>query len=306
MTTTPSGDEPRQDRPDGFPPPGFPPPPPGFPPPPPPGYQGFFPPPPGDQPPSSPGFPLFGSQQPGYQQPGYQQPPPAPSSLFGVALSDGWRTFGRVGGVFVGAAVVWALIGVAVLAIVGAIFGGLANVVGSNGGAARSVFGLGFSVGAFFVGIIAVLIATLVQAQFVRVALLVTRGHRPVFAEFFRFEHAGPVVVLALIVGVAEGVLRVIPVVGFLLALVVQFFLLFAYYVLLDRHTQPVDAIRGSVELTQRSLGQTVVFYLLAALHLFVGALLCGIGLVIALPVVVLSTANLYRRLTGEQPRLPA
>ena len=90
------------------------------------------------------------------------------------------------------------------------------------------------------------------------------------------------------------------------LAYGIQFFLLFAYYVLLDRRVQPVDAIRGSVQLVQRNVGQTLIFYILAGLIIIAGFIACLIGIFVAAPVVLLATAYLYRRLTGEQPQLPA
>ena len=85
-----------------------------------------------------------------------------------------------------------------------------------------------------------------------------------------------------------------------------QFFLLLAYFILIDRRVAPVDAIRDSVDMMTRNAGQTVVFYLLAAVIVIAGAILCGVGLLVAVPWVLLATTYLYRRLTGEQPQLPA
>ncbi|OJV76616.1 MAG: hypothetical protein BGO37_11285 [Cellulomonas sp. 73-92] len=279
-------------------------------------------PPPGSYPPGAASYPPPGYQAPppGYQQPGYgyqQAPPPAyqqppagyapgmpQPSLFSVALSDGWKAFQRVGWTFAGAAVVWFIGGLIVLSVVSVIFGGWGHVFSGNG--FRGFAGASFSFSAFVLGIVGALIVALIQAQFVRVALTVTRGHRPTFAEFFHIENAGPVVVLALIIAVAEGVVRAIPIIGGLLAIVVQFFLLLAYFVLIDRQAAPLDAIRGSVELVTRNAGQTVVFYVLSVVIVIVGAILCGVGLLVAVPWVLLASAYLYRRLTGEQPQLPA
>lgn len=328
MSTTPGGDEPREDRtaPDeptptapDVPSPTVPEPPQPVPPEPtmpptvpPEPAAGATPPPAAYPPPAS--YPPPGAYPPpGYQQappPGYGQPPlgyapgaPQPS-LFSVALSDGWKAFQRVGWTFAGAAVVWFLGGLIVLSVVSVIFGGWGHIVSGTG--LRGFAGSGFSLATFVLGIVGALVFALIQAQFVRVALAVTRGRRPVFAEFFRVDNAGPVVVLALIIAVVEGVVRAIPVLGGLVAIVVQFFLLLAYFVLIDRQAAPVDAIRGSVELVTRNAAQTVIFYVLAVVIVGVGALLCGVGLLVAVPWVLLSTAYLYRRLTGEQPQLPA
>lgn len=329
MSTTPGGDEPREDRPTpeepapgvapqppagdvppaAFPPPGaYPPPPSSYPPP------GAYPPPPSSYPP--PGYqappppPGYGYQQgppPGYQQPpaGYAPGVPQPS-LFTVALSDGWHAFTRAGWVFAGAMVVWLVIALAVVSIISAIFGGPGKIVGPNGDGLRDLTGAGFSGSTFVISLVGALLGALVQAQFVRVALSVTRGHRPTFGEFFHFENAGPVAVLAVIIALVQAVLRAIPFVGGLLGIVAGFFLLFAYYVLLDRNAQPVDAIRASAELVSHNAGQTIVFYILSGLIILAGAILCGVGLLVALPWVLLASAYLYRRLSGEQPQLPA
>ncbi len=296
-----------------YPPPASYPPPGAYPPPgsypqgagsyPPPGYQQAPPPPGYQQAPPPPGYQQ--APPPGYGQPplGYASGVPQPS-LFSVALSDGWKAFQRVGWTFAGAAVVWFLGGLIVLSVVSVIFGGWGRIVSGTG--LRGFAGSGFSLAAFVLGIVGALVFALIQAQFVRVALAVTRGRRPVFAEFFHVDNAGPVVVLALIVAVVEGVVRAIPVLGGLAAIVVQFFLLLAYFVLIDRQAAPVDAIRGSIELVTRNAAQTVIFYVLAVVIVGVGALLCGVGLLVAVPWVLLATAYLYRRLTGEQPQLPA
>jgi hypothetical protein len=223
-----------------------------------------------------------------------------------VAFSDGWKAFQRVWGPIVGAMVVWFLAALVVLSIVSVIFGGWGRIFSASTNGLRGFTGVGFTFAGFVLGIVSAIIVALIQAQFVRVALTVTRGHRPVFAEFFRIENAGPVAVLALIVGVAEGLLRAIPFLGGLAVVVLQFFLLLAYFILIDRRVAPVDAIRDSVDMMTRNAGQTVVFYLLAAVIVIAGAILCGIGLLVAVPWVLLATTYLYRRLTGEQPQLPA
>ena len=346
MSTIPGGDEPREDQPSPDepapavpeppsphapePPAAVEPPAPASPEPPtapePPAPSAYPPPasypPPGSYPPGASSYPPPGYQAPppGYQQPGYgyqQAPPPAyqqppagyapgmpQPSLFSVALSDGWKAFQRVGWTFAGAAVVWFIGGLIVLSVVSVIFGGWGHIV--SGAGLRGFAGAGFSLSTFVLGIVGALVFALIQAQFVRVALAVTRGRRPVFAEFFHVDNAGPVVVLALIIAVVEGVVRAIPVLGGLAAIVVQFFLLLAYFVLIDCQAAPVDAIRGSIELVTRNAAQTVIFYVLAVVIVGVGALLCGVGLLVAVPWVLLATAYLYRRLTGEQPQLPA
>jgi len=60
-----------------------------------------------------------------------------------------------------------------------------------------------------------------------------------------------------------------------------------------------VQAIRTSVNLQVRDLGTGVLVYLVVALVSWVGTLVCGIGVLVSLPVGALLTVYAYRRLTG-------
>ena len=105
------------------------------------------------------------------------------------------------------------------------------------------------------------------------------------------------VVIAAVLIAVATSlgtVLCYLP--GLIISFLVQYTMLFV----VDRHLEAVDAIRASFELVTKNFGNTFVYCLLAALVLFVGALLCGIGLLIAAPVALIGLAYTYRRLQNE------
>ncbi len=256
---------------------------------------------------------------PGYQQPPpAQQPPgvyppagyaaPAPPSLWSLAISDGWHAFGRVAGVFIGAAVVWFLIAGAVITLASLVFRAGAGVDVNDRGFTW-FWAPGFSFRWLLLQVVVALVIAFVEAAFVRNALAVTRGARPGFGDFFRFEHAGPVAVLALIIAainLVTGFVSWIPVIGWLVQLAIGFFLMFSYYVLLDRGLPPVDSVREGALLASRNAPATIVFYLLAGLILLAGFIACFVGAFVTAPLVVICAAYLYRRLTGEQPRIPS
>ena len=58
--------------------------------------------------------------------------------------------------------------------------------------------------------------------------------------------------------------------------------------------------IKASVAFVNANLGTLIGFYIASAIAIFVGALLCGIGLLAAIPVVVIAQAYAYRSLQGE------
>jgi uncharacterized membrane protein len=284
--------------------------PPAYPPPsatPPPGAV-----PPGAQPPPGQQQPPPGYPPAGYQQPGYGPPPPgygAPAgtpSLFSLAYSDGWKAFGRVGGAFVGALVVWGIAALAVLGVLSALLGAFRRVPGATGLGAFYRSELSFR--NLVLSVVGALVLAFVQAQFVRAALAVTRGVRPAFSDFFRFENLGPVAILALIIAAINlvvGLVSWIPGIGWLVQVAVQFLLMLPYYVLLDRNVPPVQALRDGVSLVTGNLAQTLLFYVISLAVILAGFVACGVGILVAAPLVALATAYLYRRLTGEQPQIP-
>ncbi|WP_196804467.1 hypothetical protein [Cellulomonas sp. URHD0024] len=246
------------------------------------------------------GQPGYGQQAPGaYPPPGYAQPPaggyaPPPPSPIGESVSYGWAQFTRHGGLFIAAGVVWFVGFLVVVGIVSAIFGGGARMF-RNG-----AFGFGLSLGAILLTLVASLIGYLIQAIFISAALDVTKGKEITFGTFFRFVDAGPVVVTALILTGIAVVLRVIPVLGGLASLVVNFLLFFTFWFVIDKKLQPVDAMKASYALIVANLSTTILFYLLALAIVVAGALLCGVGLLVAVPVVLLASAFLFRRLLGD------
>jgi uncharacterized membrane protein len=100
-------------------------------------------------------------------------------------------------------------------------------------------------------------------------------------------------VLTALAVGVGTT-LCVVP--GLVVAFLTQFTLLFV----VDRGMSAVEAVRASVDLVRRHLGAAVVLFLLSAAVTLLGAVLCGVGLLVAVPVVLIGYAYTFRRLQDQ------
>jgi len=289
---------------------------PGAYPPPPPAPQygqpapGAYPPAPGYGPPVPPapqyGQPAPGAYPPpppGYGPPGAYAAPaggygaPVSSSPIGESISYGWKKFTQHGGLFIGAGIIWLIAFGIIVGILAAIFGGFGSLLGtdSNGG-----MRLGFSFGLVVFSIVAGLLGYLIQAVFIRAALTVTEGRPLSFGDFFKFTDSGPIVLTALLLTAISVVVNLIPIFGGLLSIAVNFVLLFTLWFVIDKHLAPVDAVKASYQLIVANLSTTILFYLLSLVILFVGAIICGIGLIVAVPVVLLATAFLFRRLLGD------
>ena len=149
---------------------------------------------------------------------------------------------------------------------------------------------------------IILLVFQFLAAGLYRGALRVAEGQSFGLGQLFEGWDKGQVAIAAVLIAVATGIgtlLCYIP--GLIVGFLAQFTLLF----IVDKQMQAIDAIKASIKLVVDNLGNTLLFYLLAIVVTIVGACLCGIGLLVAYPVVLVAYAYTYRRLQG-QPVGPA
>ena len=115
--------------------------------------------------------------------------------------------------------------------------------------------------------------------------------------KFFETERLGPVIIAAIIAGLLTAVGLLACFVG---AIVVAFFVQFFAYFVLDADNEPWQSIKSSFSFVNQHLATIIVLALASILASFVGALLCGIGLLVAYPVVAIAHAYTYKVLNGE------
>lgn len=251
-----------------------------------------------DPPPTPPGPP---SGPPG----GYGYGPPAPVWNVGDALTYGWRKFqdnlapillatvAMFGAILV-LVVLWVVVQASVL-------GGSSEVtIDPDTGNLETSGGpsllLSLLLAALFVGALFV-VAQVLGAMLVRAGLDVTDGRRLTTAGIFTIPQVGPVLVAALMIGAAVFVGTLLC---YLPGLVVGFVTQYTLYFMLDQDLAPLDAIRASVTLVKDNLGTTLLWYVVGGLVGGAGAILCGVGLLLTLPIALIGTAYTYRTLTGR------
>jgi uncharacterized membrane protein len=169
-----------------------------------------------------------------------------------------------------------------------------------NGASVSYSAGFGFaSILVLIVGwIVLLVVAGAVQSAFVSGVLEIANGRQVAIGDFFKPRNIGNVIVATLIVGVLSAIgsaLCIFP------GLVVDFLLMFTIIALLDRNLSPVDAIRASFETTTKYVGPAVLAFLVALAIVLVGAIACGVGLIVAAPVETLFLVYTYRRLNGAE-----
>ncbi|MGE2719196.1 hypothetical protein [Mycolicibacterium celeriflavum] len=301
--------------PGGYPPPpppeGYPPPPPpgGYPPPPlqggypPPPQQGGYPPPPpgaGFPPPGPGGYPPAG----GYPPPGGPGFPGAQPYSVGDAFSWAWGKFTANAAAVIVPTLVYGI----VVVVLQVLFGVLSAAVEPESTSYTSDgdgFAFSFNVSGpaslaiTIVGwLVSLVVGGIIQSAYYNGMLDVANGQPVTIGSFFKPRNVGAVIIASVIVGLLTSI-------GFALCfipgLIVVIFTMFTVIALLDRNLSPIDAIKASFDIAKNNFGQVLVTLLVVIAVTVVGALLCGVGLFVALPLAALIEVYAYRKLSGGQ-----
>jgi uncharacterized membrane protein len=146
--------------------------------------------------------------------------------------------------------------------------------------------GLGLMLGAF------------VGLGVARAALMVTDGQQPSVGTVFKTDKLGAYFIASILYGLATRVGLLLCFVGVLIPMVL--FAFYPYFVL-DKGEGPTQALASSLNLVKNNLGTTILLLVVAAVLGFVGALACGIGLLVTIPMAQIMVAYGYKRLTNQQ-----
>lgn len=277
--------------PGGYPPPGAYPPPGGYPPP------GAYPPPPppGGYPPPPPGEGGYLPPPPGFRPPGFYS--------VGEGLSWAWAKFTRNWVPLVIATLVF----VGVLAILQTLLQQLLQWVSPETFTAietgdtlietttQSMTGAGLAV-TIIGSLVILLVEGAIASAYYGGMIDIANGQPVTIGSFFRPRNVVSVVLASLIVGVLTliGVLLCI-----LPGLLVSLFALFSTVAIVDRNLSPVDGIKTSFGIAKNHFGTVLLVWLTGLAILFVGALFCGVGLLVAMPIAYLFIVYTYRKLSG-------
>jgi uncharacterized membrane protein len=294
----PTGPEGSTDQPAPTPPPTEPPPPPSsdLPPPPPPGdtYGG-----------AAGGAGGYGAppQNP-YGQPA-QEGPGGGAYSAPDAFGYGWRKFfASPGMLLVPVLVVWLVL----LVVEGILYAVLYNSLLSTHDCTKTINGVEFTaqcgphfitrllVTALITGLVTI-VWSFAAAGLYKGALAVVDGKSFSMGEMFQGWDKGQVAVAAILIGIATAIGSFLC---YLPALIVGFLTLFTLLFIVDKQMQAVDAIKASVKLVTDHLGATLLFAVLAVVAYIVGFVVCCVGLLVAIPIILIGLAFTYRRLQNE------
>lgn len=270
---------------------------------------------PGAQPPSTPPGPA--PSQPAYTQPGYGapaaqpggfgQPAGAPRQSFAVgdAFNWGFKKFQEnLGPILIAALIIFVAIavieGIFWVLLSGALLSTTTTHTTDFGYTYTTTSGGGFFMTLVFSGIMMLIVYIglfLIQMAIIRATLMITNGEQVSLNRMFSTDQIGPYLVASILVAIGVGIgsmLCYIP------GLIVWFFTFFFGWFVIDKKMGAMDAIKASISLVNQNMGTMVGFFIGSLIATFIGALLCGIGLIVAFPVVVLATGYVYKRSQGE------
>lgn len=280
----------------GYPPPpqgGYPPPPGGFPPPPPPPPGGAYPPPPqGGFAPPPPGY------APQYQ--GYGAPGSAAPFSVGEAFSWAWNKFTKHPAELLVPTLVFGVV-YGLLEFIIQVIGGMFTTVDTTSDTSYD-YSASFSMGTggVIVSIVGYLVMLVVmgaiQSAYIGGMLDVANGQSVTIGSFFKPRNVGNVIVASFLSGIIIGI-------GFVLCIapgvIAAIMLIFTATAVVDRSLPGLDGIATSFNIAKANFGPVALTWLVTVAVILVGALLCGVGLLVAYPVATLITVYAYRRLSG-------
>jgi uncharacterized membrane protein len=211
----------------------------------------------------------------------------------GEAFSYGWKKFQEYLGPILIAMLIFIVVGGAVNFIASLLGGGFGELTDPEDVGIGMFFGVGY----LFFSLLSALVSLLIQAAVVRGALKITEGERIELSTFLSTEHLGQIVLASILlaIGTAIGlILCIVP------GLILIFFSQFTYQFILDKGLPAFDAIKASFALVNKNLVSVIGLFFASILAFIVGALLCGVGLIVAIPVTIIATAYAYKLMTSQ------
>lgn len=177
--------------------------------------------------------------------------------------------------------------------IVGYIVGFIVAVVLANINDLLGLVGWGLMIGIVF------LLQFVASYGLVNGALQASRGETPTLASMWEMSRFGNYALTAILVGV-------IVTIGYMLCyipgIIAAFFLILAPWLAIDQGTKPVDAIKESYQRVLAKIGPFFLLWIVTALIMAVGYMICGIGAFVSVPVGLIAFGHGYRQLRLDLP----
>jgi uncharacterized membrane protein len=141
------------------------------------------------------------------------------------------------------------------------------------------------------------LLGAIINLGLVRIGLKATRGELPEVGDLFRTERFGPFLGGYLLFTIAA-------IIGFVFCIVPGVFVLillwFFGYLIVERGSGAIDSLQEASELTKGNRGEVFLLGLACVGINILGAIPCGLGLIVTVPATYIASGYAYRSLAGE------
>lgn len=194
--------------------------------------------------------------------------------------------------------VIVAVIVVAVAALLGGASVATAIQTGSTAGLGMAVVGLLISL------VVSILILMPLGFGVTYMAIKGSRGEKVEIKDIFYSFHKGVYVrmlIFGIVYAIIFGILGMIPIIGGLLVLIIEFLLFFAIYIYIMTPSENiVYAFKESFNVVKDNLLLVLVAYIVYILLIAIGALLLGIGLLVTMPIALIFVTSVLKTLKPE------
>lgn len=231
---------------------------------------------------------------------------PAPAPRIGEWLSEAWDLFKQQWQVYVVQSLISLVISSIIISIMYVVFFGamMASVMASerNSGAAMGgmllVYAMAFAMGA----VIQVLMMVL-YAGMERTAAKQLRGEPIAVGDMFSaFDVAGNLILAGILMSIASMIGALACYIG---AFVVMGALVFVLPLVVQGRLSAVEAMQRSWETTRPHLLMYILWAFLVSLIASLGVYVCGVGLLVTMPIAMIAQMVAYRDVVGLPGALP-
>lgn len=131
-----------------------------------------------------------------------------------------------------------------------------------------------------------------------RIALLLTKGLKPTFDQFYiNWKFLADWIIAGILFGLMFGIGLLLFIIPGLYALVL--FLFYPFFIL-DKSSGPIQSLKRSANLTKGERWHILAFLLACVGVNLLGLLFFGIGIFITTPIVLIAIASVYERMTYQ------
>lgn len=195
------------------------------------------------------------------------------------ALKYGWETFKKYP-VFLIAVVI---IVFAISSIFNSLYASLTNS-GQNP-----------SLVSFIAQIVGMVINMIVSMGMAKIAITLARGNKPEWEDLY---NQYPKIINYFVASILFGLMVVV---GLILLIVPGIYLALRYhmysYLIVDKNLGAIEALKKSAEITKGSMWNLFLFWIVSIIVVIVGAILFFVGLLVAVPVVLVAGGFVYNKL---------